>query len=170
MFRPRRDVSLNLYELLEISPHASQDVIQAAYRVLARHYHPDVNASAEATLRIRQVNAAYRVLSDPQNRARYDLECTRARRSERLTQRTDRVTTTRLSGARRFRVALLRPQELAGHPAEERASALNGQAVLGLVVVVAMAAFLLVVLWATFDVPADYNPAYTGPTVQLSGR
>jgi hypothetical protein len=159
MFRPRRDVSLNLYELLEISPHASQDVIQAAYRVLARHYHPDVNASAEATLRIRQVNAAYRVLSDP-----------RARRSERLTQRTDRVTTTRLSGARRFRVALLRPQELAGHRAEERASALNGQAVLGLVVVVAMAAFLLVVLWATFDVPADYNPAYTGPTVQLSGR
>jgi len=63
---------LNLYEVLQVSPKASPEVVQAAYRTLARAYHPDVNTSPNAARMMRQLNAAYKVLSDPVRRARYD--------------------------------------------------------------------------------------------------
>jgi len=65
---------LNLYEVLQVSAKASPEVVQAAYRVLARLYHPDVNDSPNAARMMRQVNAAYRVLSDPERRAKYDAQ------------------------------------------------------------------------------------------------
>jgi hypothetical protein len=68
-FGPRQ---INLYEVLQVSSQASPEVIQAAYRVLARSYHPDVNASPNAARLMRQLNAAYGVLGDPERRARYD--------------------------------------------------------------------------------------------------
>src|SRR5260370_30334980 len=74
----------NLYDLLEVSPNASPPVIQAAYHVLARAWHPDVNPTPEAARRIRDLNAAYHVLSDPQRRARYDLKRARWSRRDRL--------------------------------------------------------------------------------------
>lgn len=70
----------NLYEMLQVSQRAEPEVIQAVYRVLARSYHPDVNGAPEAARRMREINAAYRVLSDPRRRARYDaLRCRPAR-------------------------------------------------------------------------------------------
>src|SRR5579872_1285070 len=84
MAEARRRELVDLYELLEVSPHASPDVVQAAYRALVRISHPDRNATLEAERRIRQLNAAYHILSDPERRASYDLECARARRHERL--------------------------------------------------------------------------------------
>jgi hypothetical protein len=78
-----RDSVSDLYEILEVSPRASQDVIHAAYRVLARNCHPDHNASFDAAGTMRKLNAAYAVLKDPERRARYDLECSRARRAVR---------------------------------------------------------------------------------------
>src|SRR3954452_9246855 len=63
---------LNLYEVLQVSAKASPEVLQAAYRVLARVYHPDVNTSPNAARMMRQLNAAYKVLSDPERRVRYD--------------------------------------------------------------------------------------------------
>jgi curved DNA-binding protein CbpA len=65
---------LNLYEVLQVSVKASPDVLQAAYRVLARTYHPDLNATPEAARMMRQLNAAYTVLSDPARRAKYDAQ------------------------------------------------------------------------------------------------
>jgi hypothetical protein len=65
---------LNLYEVLQVSAKASPEVVHAAYRVLARIYHPDLNDSLQAARMMRQVNAAYRVLSDPERRAKYDLQ------------------------------------------------------------------------------------------------
>jgi len=65
---------LNLYEVLQVSAKASPEVVQAAYRVLARSYHPDVNQSPNAARMMRQINAAYKVLSDPARRARYDAQ------------------------------------------------------------------------------------------------
>ena len=47
-------------------------MIRAAYRALMRRYHPDTDRSAEATERARVINAAYAVLSDPDQRRRYD--------------------------------------------------------------------------------------------------
>jgi curved DNA-binding protein CbpA len=62
----------NLYEMLQVSASADPTVIHAAYRTLARSYHPDVNSSGDAAIRMRELNAAYHVLSDPDRRARYD--------------------------------------------------------------------------------------------------
>lgn len=68
-----RDVRGNgLYAALQVQPSAEPEVIEAAYRALARKYHPDVNAAPEAAQRMRDVIAAYQVLSDPQRRAEYD--------------------------------------------------------------------------------------------------
>ena len=62
-----------LYEILEVSPHASAQVIRAAYRCLAQCNHPDKNpGSAAASERQAQINFAYGVLSDPSKRRRYD--------------------------------------------------------------------------------------------------
>ena len=47
-------------------------MIRAAYRALMRRYHLDTDRSAEATERARVINAAYAVLSDPDQRRRYD--------------------------------------------------------------------------------------------------
>jgi len=145
-------------------------VIQAAYRVLARTNHPDVNTTAAAALRIRQLNAAYTVLSDSAARARYDLECSRVRRNERITQANNevRVDTTRF-GSKRSRVLPISPA-VPPHRVEERLPMLGGHALLGLLVVAAMAGFLLVVVWAAFDTTADYNSVYDGPKVEWSGR
>ena len=45
-------------------------MIRAAYRALMRRYHPDTDRSAEASERARVINAAYAVLSDPDQRRR----------------------------------------------------------------------------------------------------
>jgi len=144
--RRRRDF-IDLYELLEISPRASQDVIHAAYRALARNYHPDINSTAEAASRIRQLNEAYGVLSDPQDRARYDLKCARARRYERLTRGDPDLSVTQVSEIGRSRSLLVR-RVAARRPVHERLPLLNGQAILGILLVAALAVFLLIVLWA----------------------
>lgn len=61
------------YEVLGLDRQASADEIKKAYRRLARELHPDVNPSADAAERFKQVTHAYDVLSDPQQRQQYDL-------------------------------------------------------------------------------------------------
>ena len=61
------------YALLGVSRDATPDEIKKAYRKLARQLHPDVNPSAEAQERFKEVTAAYEVLSDPQKREIVDL-------------------------------------------------------------------------------------------------
>jgi hypothetical protein len=60
------------YTTLEVSPSASPEVITSAYRSLARKYHPDANPSPDANAKMKAINAAYDVLSDPNKRAGYD--------------------------------------------------------------------------------------------------
>jgi hypothetical protein len=78
---PRRERVLpDYYALLEVSQQASQEVIQAAYRALARSFHPDVNHAADAADVMRRLNAAYDVLGDPERRAAYDARRARVSR------------------------------------------------------------------------------------------
>lgn len=65
-------MSDDLYTTLGVAATATTDQIEAAYRALARQYHPDVNRAPDAADRMRDINAAYRVLRDPQRRAEYD--------------------------------------------------------------------------------------------------
>ncbi|MCL0086478.1 J domain-containing protein [Thermodesulfovibrionales bacterium] len=60
------------YAILQVHPEAEIEVIIAAYRRLAAKYHPDVNKTTDAAEMMKQINAAYEVLSDPIERAKYD--------------------------------------------------------------------------------------------------
>ncbi len=60
------------YKILGVSRDASKEQIQAAFRKLARKYHPDVNQSPDAEKRFKEANEAYEVLRDPEKRKRYD--------------------------------------------------------------------------------------------------
>ena len=61
------------YQILGVSRQASEKDIRQAYRRLARQYHPDVNPdNAEAERTFKEVNNAYEVLSDAENRKKYD--------------------------------------------------------------------------------------------------
>lgn len=67
----------SLYEVLEVSPHASYEVIKAAYRALMEKCHPDKHpgpgrSSAWAEEMSRKLNHAYSILSNPQKRGEYD--------------------------------------------------------------------------------------------------
>jgi molecular chaperone DnaJ len=60
------------YDILGVGRGAGEDEIKAAFRKLARQYHPDVNKDPEAEERFKEINEAYGVLSDGGKRARYD--------------------------------------------------------------------------------------------------
>jgi curved DNA-binding protein len=60
------------YEVLGVARDASPDDIRAAYRRLARQYHPDVNKESGAEDRFKEISEAYNVLRDPEKRERYD--------------------------------------------------------------------------------------------------
>jgi curved DNA-binding protein CbpA len=66
------------YETLQISPNADPDMVHRVYRLLAQRFHPDNSQTGDAA-RFRQLHDAYRVLSDPESRARYDVAYNEAR-------------------------------------------------------------------------------------------
>jgi len=60
------------YELLQISPNADPDMIHRVYRLLAQRYHPD-NGTTGDEKAFRAITDAYKVLSEPEKRAAYDV-------------------------------------------------------------------------------------------------
>ena len=61
------------YEVLGVPEEASQDDVRKAYRELARKYHPDkTGGDKEAEDKLKEINAAYDVLKNPEKRKEYD--------------------------------------------------------------------------------------------------
>lgn len=58
--------------MLGINKNATDDEIKKAYKSMAKKYHPDLNKTPEAAEKMKEINAAYDVLKDPEKRARYD--------------------------------------------------------------------------------------------------
>ncbi|MCL5796066.1 MAG: DUF1566 domain-containing protein [Gammaproteobacteria bacterium] len=70
--------TVNYYDVLGVSSTADDFVIKAAYKALAQRYHPDkfhgnAKDAADAEAKMRQLNEAYQVLSDPAKRREYDI-------------------------------------------------------------------------------------------------
>lgn len=60
------------YKTLGVARDATADDIKKAFRKLARKYHPDISKEPDAEQRMKEVNEANAVLSDPEKRAAYD--------------------------------------------------------------------------------------------------
>ena len=74
------------YETLGISRAAKPEQIKRSYRGLVKRFHPDLfpagsEAQGEAGERLRQVNAAYAILSNAQKRTTYDAKLIKRRSS-----------------------------------------------------------------------------------------
>lgn len=66
-----------LYELLEVSENASPEVVEKAYKILVKKYHPDLqppNAKKQAEEKMKEINDAYEILGDTDKRKKYDEE------------------------------------------------------------------------------------------------
>ncbi|MGL6038881.1 MAG: DnaJ C-terminal domain-containing protein [Soonwooa sp.] len=64
---------IDYYKILGVDKNASQDDIKKAYRKLARKLHPDLNPNdKEAEKKFKELNEANEVLSNTENRAKYD--------------------------------------------------------------------------------------------------
>jgi hypothetical protein len=73
------------YEILGVDRNATRDEIQDAFHTLARKYHPDVNPDPQVVERFKEISAAYEVLSDPEDRAKYDMQIGAERRHQQQT-------------------------------------------------------------------------------------
>jgi curved DNA-binding protein CbpA len=63
----------SLYDILEVSPDATDREIKAAYKRLALKYHPDKNSGdSHAEEKFKSINNAYQILSDPSRKTQYD--------------------------------------------------------------------------------------------------
>jgi len=62
----------NYYAVLHVKPSASPSEIKAAFRRLAREWHPDVNDEEEAAERFKEIAEAYATLGNPIKRRAYD--------------------------------------------------------------------------------------------------
>ena len=67
------DGFVDYYELLQLSPNADTDTIERVFRYLAKKFHPDNKETGDSD-RFRLIVEAHRVLSNPENRAGYDVK------------------------------------------------------------------------------------------------
>jgi hypothetical protein len=134
---PYEEASMKtLYELLGVSPDASDEAIKKAYRRLAKMHHPDLNPNdPDAARRFRQVTGAIAILYDAKRRAAYDQRLVR-----RLRRRLDREQERRRS--RWSRIA-----------------AISGAAAVGVAAIVATASILVKPLLPTSVVASETRHA-----------
>ncbi len=65
----------NYYKILEVDFNASPEVIEKAYKTLAKKYHPDLQEESQKVIadeKLKEINEAYEVLSNPQLRSSFD--------------------------------------------------------------------------------------------------
>ncbi len=66
-----KETPADYYKILQVDPKADQEMIERAYRLLAKRYHPD-NLETGDVKKFETLITAYRILSDPKERGAYD--------------------------------------------------------------------------------------------------
>lgn len=61
------------YSVLGISRVATLEEIKTTYKKLVKQYHPDINKTPEAEVKMKEINEAYDVLGDSEKKGRYDI-------------------------------------------------------------------------------------------------
>jgi len=82
--RPTADLP-DYYQILQLNPNAEAETINRVYRLLAKRYHPDNLATGDLE-RFNEITAAYKVLSDADQRAAYDAACGERRDANKIYQ------------------------------------------------------------------------------------
>lgn len=81
----------NFYEILEINENASQEIVEKAYKVLVKKYHPDLQEDEakkqECEVKIKEINEAYETLSNSDLRQEYDNKLKQERYEESQVQK-----------------------------------------------------------------------------------
>ena len=76
---------MNYYEILEVSEKASKEIIDKAYKTLAKRYHPDLQPEDKKSIaeeKMKQINEAYDILSDDNKRREFDNKLLKMRQKE----------------------------------------------------------------------------------------
>lgn len=63
---------INYYKVLQVDSEAETDIIMSAYKRLALKYHPDFNKAPDAEEKMKLLNEAKRILTNPQERRKFD--------------------------------------------------------------------------------------------------
>jgi len=164
------------YDLMNVSEGALDEVIRAAYRVLARRYHPDRNGNSSSSVeRMQALNEAYDVLTDPVRRRQYDEMLRGERLRQSRMQAAFQAQATYQTPAGRSQPHFVRRSTRRGrHPVGETA----GQKLVSLLMwdvrLTAVVVFLLVVVgrellskpersYPSLPPPAYSHPGFPGP-------
>ena len=79
-----------LYDILEVSRKASKEIIEKAYKTLAKKYHPDLQMTEEdkkiAEEKMKKINEAYSVLGNEEKKAEYDYKLQQEEQNARSTE------------------------------------------------------------------------------------
>src|SRR5690242_4510730 len=70
-------MDFNPYKVLSVDHEADIEIITAVYRSLSKRFHPDVNKTPEAAVKMRDINRAYDMLKDPAERRKIDEQLAR---------------------------------------------------------------------------------------------
>lgn len=76
----------NYYEILQVNENASKEIIEKAYKVLAKKYHPDLQTDEKnkkiMEKKLKEINEAYHILSDSFLKEQYDIELEKEKQEE----------------------------------------------------------------------------------------
>lgn len=75
IFERINDMNKNYYDILQVNRNASSEIIEKAYKILAKKYHPDLQAEENKKKSeeiLKEINEAYETLSNPEKKESYD--------------------------------------------------------------------------------------------------
>jgi len=157
------DPATDYYQLLGVPPWAPVEEIQAAYRRLAKAFHPDLNAGSKvAAARMAQVNVAKSVLLDPEVRASYDQSRASRRRAVARTVATPPPSQTTVRYAP-YAATVLRPRYRVVSQSAGRSARFGFDRQTGLLLVVALPLIAALVLYVLQAVQVSVQPLRAAP-------